>query len=588
MQKKYTVLGLDSIERRLAVEKNLLALTEVLSVTVNFRERTVLVILPDTPVSEQPLFKAVQKAGCKLLPFSAVSAREKDCRQTAPAFLVFAPVVSVFFVLILTVLIAGVAAENMSLPLFVHPKNAALFGLLLLLPILLVNCSCFKALLSGHFKNPLPTAVSVTVLLASATFHTVKLFFAEGIFPAFSLMGVGVLLTVYSFEHWVCFHTRTAFPPKQAFFKSLSKKPEVLLPEKVTVLKNQKKSAIPLSSLQPGDKLLIHSGNTIPADGKVLSGNALIQPAFLNEKEESYTVSQEDFIYAGSIVREGQLLMVAQKVCTDTLLFRLSTGACRSSFRKEDRTSLTDRIGGYYLPCFLSFILFSGAVWLFISRDLSSVLRITVSLFALGCPCTLGFCSPTAFLAAALKAKKKGIFFKSPRSVEQCSEVCSVVFPDLQEKNEFFLKSETKLKEQDVHCTFSEKSAKASDCLNDRPDTVSNEKKDARTAVVILKGNIKETLAMANASFSFALSQVPSIVIENADALILERNPEVLGTAVFLARQALTRKKQNLAFVLLISLAGLLLAAAGKTGIPLFLTLIFLSLFSIFFNSFRP
>ena len=62
-----------------------------------------------------------------------------------------------------------------------------------------------------------------------------------------------------------------------------------------------------------GDEVVIHMGNTIPFDGIVIEGEATVNQASLTGESDPVRKSLDDFVYAGTVLEEGELRSVCRR-----------------------------------------------------------------------------------------------------------------------------------------------------------------------------------------------------------------------------------------------------------------------------------
>lgn len=68
------------------------------------------------------------------------------------------------------------------------------------------------------------------------------------------------------------------------------------------------------ASIVPGDHIVIHVGNVIPFDGVVADGEAMINQASMTGESEPVRKEKGGFVYAGTVVEEGELTIEVKAV----------------------------------------------------------------------------------------------------------------------------------------------------------------------------------------------------------------------------------------------------------------------------------
>ncbi len=79
------------------------------------------------------------------------------------------------------------------------------------------------------------------------------------------------------------------------------------------------------ASVVPGDHIVIHVGNVIPFDGVVADGEAMINQASMTGESEPVRKEKGGFVYAGTVVEEGELTIEVKAVSGSTRYEKIVT-----------------------------------------------------------------------------------------------------------------------------------------------------------------------------------------------------------------------------------------------------------------------
>ena len=122
---------------------------------------------------------------------------------------------------------------------------------------------------------------------------------------------------------------------------------------------------VDVDEVDVGDVLLVKTGAKVPVDGRVLSGQGHINEASITG--ESFPVGKEENskVYAGTILENGTIQIVADRVGEDTTFGRIIELVEEAQDSKSAAERFVDRFAKYYTPAVLVLALI---VWL-ISRD---------------------------------------------------------------------------------------------------------------------------------------------------------------------------------------------------------------------------
>ena len=70
---------------------------------------------------------------------------------------------------------------------------------------------------------------------------------------------------------------------------------------------------VPVADVQVGDRIVIHTGNVIPLDGKVVSGEAMVNQASITGEPLAVRKAEGGYVYAGTVVEEGDCTICGEK-----------------------------------------------------------------------------------------------------------------------------------------------------------------------------------------------------------------------------------------------------------------------------------
>ena len=59
---------------------------------------------------------------------------------------------------------------------------------------------------------------------------------------------------------------------------------------------------VPVSQIQKGDRVIVRTGSMIPLDGKVVSGDAMVNQASMTGESVPVHKSEGAYVYAGTVV----------------------------------------------------------------------------------------------------------------------------------------------------------------------------------------------------------------------------------------------------------------------------------------------
>lgn len=196
----------------------------------------------------------------------------------------------------------------------------------------------------------------------------------------------------------------------------------------VEVKRGNSTSVISIDDLVVGDLFVVKPGDSIPTDGQVVSGFSTINNSFLTGEATPVEVAINDLVFAGSINNNGNLIVKANRIGSDTELARITRMVLAAQSEKAPAQQLADRVSRVFVPIVLLLSISTFLAWYLTGTALAQSIATAVAVLVIACPCALGLATPIALLVASGKAAKNGIIIRSPKSIEKAVGITDVVF----------------------------------------------------------------------------------------------------------------------------------------------------------------
>lgn len=190
--------------------------------------------------------------------------------------------------------------------------------------------------------------------------------------------------------------------------------------EKVWLRDGEGEKLISVKDVKEGNHIVVRTGNTIPLDGKVVSGEASINQASMTG--ESLPVLKElgSYVYAGTAVEEGEIIVSVDKPYGKGRYDRIVKMIEESERLKsniEDRAFyIADRLVPYTLLGTISVYL--------LTRNVMKALSVLMVDFS----CAIKLSMPLTVLSAMRQSSTYGISVKGGKFLEIISEADTIVF----------------------------------------------------------------------------------------------------------------------------------------------------------------
>ena len=177
---------------------------------------------------------------------------------------------------------------------------------------------------------------------------------------------------------------------------------------------------VPISEIEKGDELVVRTGSMIPLDSVVLSGEAAINQSSLTGESLPVHKTQGSYVYAGTVVEDGSLVIKVDKVSGsgkyDRIVKMIEESEKLKSAAESRASTLADRLVPYCLAgTVLTYLLTRNAM------KAMSILMVDFS-------CALKLSMPISVISAMRECGAKGITVKGGKFLEAVAQADTIVF----------------------------------------------------------------------------------------------------------------------------------------------------------------
>ena len=421
------------------VEKAVSGVPGVKSVSVSLLTNTMGV---EGSASETDIVQAVEKAGYGASPVDAEGKRgapsqlragEEALQDRETPKLKRRLILSVIFLLGLMSITMGHNMLGLPLPDFLEGNYTGLgiLQMLLALIVMNINHACFasgsRSLLMGSpnmdtlvalgsgisFLWSLVVLMRITVevsqgapaALVEDIYRNQLYFESAAMIPA--LITVGKMLESMS-------KGRTTDALKQLM---------KIAPKTAVVERDGKEVTIAADEVQPGDILLVRPGESIPADGIILSGETAVDESALTGESVPVDKGEGDKVSAATHNTSGFIRVRALKTGADTGFAQIIRMVSDAAATKAPIARIADRVSAVFVPAVIAIAAVVTVVWLLLGASLAEALTYGISVLVISCPCALGLATPVAIMVGNGVGARNGILFKTSEALENAGKV---------------------------------------------------------------------------------------------------------------------------------------------------------------------
>lgn len=253
-----------------------------------------------------------------------------------------------------------------------------------------------RCLLHGKIQVPVLDATAITVSMLRGDFETAG--------SIMFLLGIGDIL-----DEWT--HKKSVADLAQSMSLNI---------DKVWLETDSGSILVPVGEVRPGDCITVGTGGMIPLDGKVVSGEAMVNQATITGEPLAVRKVEGGYVYAGTVVEEGSCRIRVEKSSGggryDRIVKMIEESEKLKSGVESHASNLADRLVPYSLGA-------TGLIWL-LTRNVNRALAVLMVDFS----CALKLSMPIAVLSGMKEAGIHHISVKGGRFMEAVAQADTIVF----------------------------------------------------------------------------------------------------------------------------------------------------------------
>lgn len=182
--------------------------------------------------------------------------------------------------------------------------------------------------------------------------------------------------------------------------------------------------------VQTGDIIVVNPGESIPLDGKVVQGSAMVDTSALTGESVPRKAAEGQEVMSGFINQNGVLHIEVTKGYQDSAVSKILDLVQNASSRKARTENFITKFAKYYTPAvviiavllaFVPPLVVSGA-------SLSDWVYRALIFLVISCPCALVVSIPLGFFGGIGAASKAGVLVKGSNYLEALNQVKYAVF----------------------------------------------------------------------------------------------------------------------------------------------------------------
>lgn len=185
----------------------------------------------------------------------------------------------------------------------------------------------------------------------------------------------------------------------------------------------------PLENIMVDDLLRVRPGESMPVDARVMDGHSAVDESMITGESVPIEKSEGDEVTAGTLNKNGSLVIKAERVGTDTVLAKIVEMVSSAKRSRAPIQGLADRVAAVFVPTVVAVSVLAFLLWLVWGPEpaLAFAIAAAVSVLIIACPCALGLATPISITTAAGRGAQAGVLIKDAEALERMAKVDTVI-----------------------------------------------------------------------------------------------------------------------------------------------------------------
>lgn len=387
-----------------------------------------------------------------------------------------------------------------------------------------------------------------------------------------------------------------------------------ILPREARIIKNNTESMKDVSLVEINDLIKVLSGERIPLDGIVLSGDGLVDESMLTGESTLVNKKLNSFATGGTLLRSGELVIKVTRIGSDTYIEQMIEIVKQAQITSSPIRKLADTLVKFFVPTIIIIAIFVFTLWYIVldKGNLEQAILCSAGVLVVSCPCALGLAIPTSIMVGTGRASELGILFKNANVIEKMKRIKTIAFDKTGTLTYGGDNSERNILRIGVKETIDELSKKYNIVMisGDSSEIAENVAKEAsisrvysnikpdgkadaikelnKTSSVMMVGDgVNDAPAMALSDISVSIQNGTDLARDTASIILLGDDISKLSLAFKLSHEIMKNIYINLLWATLYNLVCIPLAAMGLINPSLASAAMSLSSILVLLNSLR-
>ncbi|MFF5176527.1 heavy metal translocating P-type ATPase [Micromonospora sp. NPDC000316] len=259
------------------------------------------------------------------------------------------------------------------------------------------------------------------VAMAITVAYTASLATSVGAFDLDFWWELAALVTIMLLGHW---QEMKAIGQARGALAALA----ALLPDEAErVAADGRVEAVPVTDLRIDDVVLVRPGGRVPADGRIVEGDAELDESMITGESRPVARSTGDRVVAGTVATDSAVRVRVEALGEQTALAGIQRMVAQAQASGGRAQLLADRFAAALFYVATGTAVLTVLVWTALGQPDEAVVR-AVTVLVIACPHALGLAIPLVVALSTALAARSGILVKDRLALERMRTVDAVLF----------------------------------------------------------------------------------------------------------------------------------------------------------------
>ncbi|TYL36854.1 copper-translocating P-type ATPase [Natronococcus pandeyae] len=183
---------------------------------------------------------------------------------------------------------------------------------------------------------------------------------------------------------------------------------------------------VPLSAVEPGERLLVRPGERVPLDGTVREGQAAVDESLVTGESLPVEKRAGDPVRGGTVVTDAPIVLEVGEDAESTH-DRLVSLLWSIQSARPGVQRLADKLATIFVPLVVALATVTTAALLATGSSPATAFLVGLTVVIVSCPCALGLATPLAIASGVQTAARRGIVVAAETIFEEAPEIDVVV-----------------------------------------------------------------------------------------------------------------------------------------------------------------